>query len=159
MIVVELSPSEVYLSSLIGVRRRVASTSKGYSERNGANRLSEAEAWFANVVGAQGEMAAAKALGAYWPALVNASKGDPDIEPHWQVRALARHDYDLIVRDNDRDDHRYILVTGSGPQFTVHGWIMGADAKRPEWLRDRGGRNMPCYWVPQAALTPIERDA
>jgi hypothetical protein len=124
-------------------------------ERNGASRSSTAEAWFFNVVGAQGEMAAAKALGIYWPASVNAGKEEPDFGDNWQVRTLASHHYDLIVRDNDRDDHRYLLVTGDGPEFVVHGWILGVDAKNPEWRRDRGDRNAPAFWVPQTELIPV----
>lgn len=153
--IVTLTPQECYLSSMVGLRRRLASKTDGKRERNGADRASEAEAWFFNVVGAMGEMAASKALGVYWPASINAPKGDPDMPPDWQVRTLAKHHYDLIVRDDDRDDQRFVLVTGDGPVFQVHGWVLGAEAKRQEWRRDRGARGKPCFWVPRSSLTSI----
>lgn len=158
--IVTLTPQEMYVSSLVGVRRRLASTGAGKQERNGADRLDNAAAWYMNVVGAQGECAAAKALGLYWPASINAAKSEPDIPPDWQVKTLAKDHYDLIVRPNDVMAHRYILVTGDGPSFRVHGWIRGADACRDEWWKDRGGRDKPAWWVPQSHLLPIpEREA
>lgn len=152
MIQVSLSPQEMYLASIVGVRRRLTSR----TERNGADRATTAESWYYNVVGAQGEMAAAKALGLYWAATINAEKGEADIGPDWQVRTLAGHDYDLIVRKDDRSDQKFVLVTGEGPDFRVHGWMLGEDAKRDEWFKDRGGRGKPCWWVPQADLNPIQ---
>lgn len=152
---VMLSPHEMYLASMVGVRRRLASLHAGMSERNGASRHSIAEQWFFNVVGAQGELAAAKALQVYWPASINAKKADADLLPNIQVRTLERHDYDLIVRADDPDGFAYVLVTGSGPQFQVHGWVYGNEAKRAEWLFDRGNRDKPCYWVPQKSLRDL----
>lgn len=156
---VRLNFNEMYLGAMVGVRRRLSSVHAGYGERNGAQRVHEAEAWYFNLVGALGEIAASKAIGAYWPASVKAKKGEPDMPPDWQVRTLASHDYDLIVRDDDADDQRFILVTGNGPEFVVHGWIYGRDAKRPEWRRDRGGRGAPCFWVPQNSLRRIAESA
>ena len=155
MISVVLTANEMYVASMVGLRRRLSSMSLGFLERNGAASASIAEAWYYNIVGAQGEMAGAKALGVYWPASINAAKSDPDMPPDWQVRTRGKSSYDLMIRKDDIDSHKYLLVTGTGPEFLVHGWIYGKDAKQEEWYGVKGVRNNPCFWVPQSALTDI----
>jgi hypothetical protein len=128
---------------------------RGLSECNGLSRKASAEQWFYNIVGACGELAVAKALCRYWPAAINQKKHEPDVHPDIQVRCLALPHYDLIVRQDDPEDFRYVLCLGEPPTFEIPGWIDGASAKRPEWLFDRGDRQRPCFWVPQSALHPI----
>jgi hypothetical protein len=72
------------------------------------------------------------------------------------VRTRSRTDYDLIVRESDDPDQRYILVVGVAPQFDVVGWIVASDARlHPEWRQSHGGRE-EAWFVPQLALNPIE---
>ena len=153
---VKLCPQEGYMSAMVGLRRQLEALRAGFTDRNGAGQLDPARAFFAHINGAQGECAAARALGAYWPMTINAAKALPDLLPDWQVRTRVKHEHDLIVRDDDADEQRFVLVTGTFPDFVVHGWILGRDAKRPEWREDRGERSAPCYWVPQDALHPLE---
>lgn len=156
MIEITLDSQDLYLASIVGVRRRIESMRRGGNERNGLDRKKVAEAWYYNVVGAMGELAAAKALNLHWRASVNAKKNEPDIGEDVQVRTLARGDYDLIVRPDDIDDHRYVLVTGDPPTFRVVGWMKGREAKaNKEWLFDRGNRDVPVFWVPQKHLVPV----
>jgi hypothetical protein len=122
----------------------------------GINAKDVAELYLVDLLGAMGEMAFAKASGLYWPGSVNVGKDEPDIFPDFQVRTARQHSHNLIIRPDDPPHFRYALVTGTGPDFLVHGYILGADAKRPEFLEDRGGRNEPAYWIPPASLKPID---
>lgn len=142
---------ELFLASQIGVKRQVEALKRNLPDRHGAKAD---QGWQVHVEGAAGEMAAAKALGLYWSGSINTFKTGGDIGT-LQVRTRSRHDYDLIVRDSDRDDDRFVLVVGCAPVFDVIGWILGRDAKRQEWTRTHGGRS-EAYFVPQNQLLPIE---
>ena len=144
---------ETSLGYWIGGRRRLASVQKGFKERNGCDRKSHAEQFYFNVVGACGEISVAKLTGRYWLMGINQRKDEPDVAPDIQVRTLESIDYDLIVRPDDPDHFRYVLVLGEPPEFTIPGWIWGHEAKLMEdRLFDRGNRNNPAFWIPQDRL-------
>jgi hypothetical protein len=151
---VVLSAPEMYVAGLVANLRQIAALTKGSVDRFGAEN---GDPWTLHRLGAFGELAVAKHLGIYWPASVNAAKNEPDLPPDIQVRTRGHLFHDLIVRDDDRDDHRYVLVTGQAPNFMVHGYIYGYEARVPTWRLDRGGRGAPCYWVPQSALHRFDR--
>jgi hypothetical protein len=156
-VVVTLTWQEVVQASTVGLRRRIASMQQSFGERNGVARKGAAERWYYNIVGACGELAVAKAVNAYWPSAINQAKDEADVGHDIQVRCLAEPHYDLIVRKDDPDYFRYVLCVGEPPTLTLVGWVWGFEAKRPEWLYDRGERNEECYWVPQAALSQMWR--
>lgn len=107
-----------------------------------------------HVYGAQGELAAAKALNLYPKFDVNGWH-DPDLEPGIQVRARLRKYGELIVRKVDNPDHNYVLVTGEGPEFWVVGWMAGREAMQDKYLSAPGGRP-PAWFVPITDLHPLE---
>lgn len=149
-VTVTLSLSETHAAISVGALRQIEAIRQARPDRHGAKAE---DGWSLHIEGAAGEMAAAKALGRYWDMPVNTYKQGGDVGD-LQVRTRSRHDYELIVRDGDRDGDTFILVTGRIPRFQVHGYIRGRDAKRPEWARNHGGR-ASAYFVPQAALTHI----
>jgi len=108
------------------------------------------------ITGICGEMAAATALNVFWWPSVNTFHATSDLPGGVEVRSTTKTQgrVSLIIRDNDPDDRVYVLVTGEPPTMTVVGWIIGADAKRDEYLSDP--RDMrPAWFVPRRDLNPI----
>jgi hypothetical protein len=149
VIVVTLDWFEVEMAAIVGVRRNLEGLRRGWLPHR---RLGHADlpGWQGHVEGAAGELAVAKLLNRYWSGSINTFKSGGDVGAV-QVRTRSRHDYQLIVRDEDRDADWFVLVTGQAPTFHVHGFIRGGDAKRPEWRHDHGG-HAPAYFIPQPAL-------
>jgi hypothetical protein len=147
---VTLTWHELFLATLVGVKRQIEALRKGKTNSHG---FDGEEGWTVHIEGAAGEMAAAKAMGMYWSAPVNTFKGGGDVGK-LQIRTRSNPNYDLIVREGDRDQDIFVLVTGRAPRFDVIGWIRGGDAKRAEWSKTHGGRP-PAYFVPQDALWGI----
>lgn len=147
---VTLTPVEVELAAMTGVKRQIEALRAGRPDRYGADAH---DGWSLHIEGAAGEAAAAKVLDRYWGATVNTFSSGGDVGL-LQVRTRSRHDYELIVRDKDRHEDAFILVTGTVPRFRVHGWINGRDAKREEWKREHGGRPA-AFFVPQDKLSPL----
>jgi hypothetical protein len=148
---IHLTGAELYLAAQIGVSRQMEAMRKGLPDRHGFDGL---EGWTVHIEGAAGEMAVAKALGVFWGGTVNTFKTTADVGA-LEVRTRSRHDYELLIRENDADEAVFVLVTGRAPDFNVVGWLKGKEAKQPQWIRTHGGRP-PAYFVPHAALHPIE---
>lgn len=140
---------EVSRAALVGVSRNVEASRRGCVS---ARKIEDE--WSAHINGALGECAFAKASGMYWSGSVNTFKA-ADIGDNIQVRTRTRHEYDLIVRDSDKDGDVYVLVTGGPNEFLVHGWIPCADAKDQRYAANYGGYGQ-AYFVPKADLRPIE---
>jgi hypothetical protein len=151
---VELSKAEVMPGALVGVSRRIDSL---FSER--AQTVpgidGDGMGWIRDIEGALAEQAYAKAIDRYWDSsqwrFRSAASGDVG---KFQVRHTTRLDGHLIVRPHDKEADRFVLVVGVCPHYQIVGSILGRDAKQPHFLNDPGGRGVPCWWVPQAALQP-----
>lgn len=142
---VTLTPGEARLAASVGVERRIQSILAGDKQRHGTT-----ETWTLNIDGALGELAAAKALGIYWPATVNTYHRVSDLGDGVEVRTASRDDYGLIIRDGDPDG-KYVLVTGAIPVYYVHGWADRSEVK-PEHCKDFGNGRPPVFVIPQAEL-------
>ena len=149
-VVITLTAMEIMLAAICGARRHMESLLSRRADAHGADAEN---GWTLHIEGAAGEMAFARARGVYWLPTINGFKA-PDVG-RFQVRTRSRHEYDLLVRQDDSDDDMFALVTGKIPTFRVVGVILGRDAKRPEWIQTYGGRE-PAYFVPQSALRPVE---
>jgi len=143
---------EYAMASEVGRLRCLASIRQGLKHKYGMATAG----WTESIEGACGELAVAKLLNIYWDGSVNTFKA-PDVGT-LQVRTRSRHDYDLIVRPEDSGDEKFVLVTGVAPEYVVRGWMLGKDAKRPEFLKTYGNRH-PAYFVPQDKLLSIDEVA
>lgn len=149
MIDVLLTPYELEMAAIQGMRRQIEAVQKGLGHIAGYEGIG----WDIHIEGAAGELAFAKAINRYWSGSVNTFKTGGDVGA-LQVRTRSKHSYELLVRDGDRDDDLFVLVTGTAPHFKVWGWIYGRDAKRPEWKQTHGNRPA-AYFVPHGALIPL----
>lgn len=146
---VHLSWHESAMASEVGRLRQLAAIKSGLLDRHGY----AGQGWSEHIEGAIGELVVAKVLGIYWDGSVNTfSRSDlPGVE----VRTRSEPYYDLIVRENDKDDAVFVLVTGKCPSYVVRGWLKGREAKQQQWLKNHGGRP-PAFFVPQEALKPLK---
>lgn len=134
------------IAAHVGCMRHLAALKAGLKDKHGA----EGGGWQLHIDGALGELAVAKATKMYWSAGINTFSAS-DLGENVQVRTRSRHDYELIVRDNDSESDTFVLVTGIAPSYKVRGWINGSAAKRNEWLCAHGGREA-AYFVPIDSL-------
>lgn len=143
---------EVSRAALVGVSRNVEALRRGYQN----SRPTREKDWDIHILGALGECAFAKATNRYWNGSVNTFKSGGDIGEIVQIRTRSRHDFDLIVRDDDKDNDIFVLVTGGPIEFEVQGWMKASDAKRPEYRANYGNYGN-AYFVPKHDLFPVDR--
>lgn len=150
---VTLSGYEMLLAGQAGVMRQVEAIRRGRKDAYGF----KGDAWGVHIEGAGGELAVAKLVGAYWNACVRNPDELPGDVGNYEVRTPSRPNSRLIVHPQDPDDRPFVLVTGTMPNYTIHGYILGSDAKQQQWWEDPvGGR--PAYFVPQSALLPMSQE-
>jgi len=149
---VVLSESEMKLAAMVGVNRNVESMSKGLKDKHGFT----GDGWSVHIEGACGELAFAKYRNRHWSGSVNTFKRGGDVG-EVQVRTRSRHDYDLIVRQDDKDDDYFVLVTGTAPEFRIRGFIVARDAKQMGDCINEHGSRPPAWFIPAGKLRPVLR--
>lgn len=150
MSAVMLTRMEAAMALHVGVMRHMTSVFRGRQDRHGA-----ALSWDLHLEGACGELAYCKHAGIFWDGSIDVFKR-PDIGGSIQIRTRSRHDYELIVRDDDADTDWFVLITGRMPRFEIRGCLRGADAKRAEWRQTHGDREA-AFFVPTKELLGVER--
>ena len=148
-----LTGYEMFMAAMVGVRRQIEAIQDGRTPNAGY----KGSGWEIHVEGAAAELAFARFRNLYWSGSVNTFRQGGDVGPV-QVRCRSQSHFDLIVRDGDRDEDVFVLVTGAIPRFEIVGWIRGGDAKQPQWRQEHGGRPS-AFFVPQSALQPFEARA
>jgi len=53
----------------------------------------------------------------------------------------------LLIRPEADDDVKFVLVKGGMPDYELIGWIMGGDAKKPEFLDKPDWKRPELYCV------------
>lgn len=142
---VTLNWYEAAMASEVGRLRQLSSIKRQSPDAHGFDGVG----WSEHIEGACGELAVAKYLGVYWDGSVDTFTAN-DL-PGLQVRTRSSHRWELIVRPDDDDATRWVLVTGRCPAYRVRGWIHGREAKRDDWWQTHGGRP-GAYFVPHDAL-------
>lgn len=160
---VVLTWNEVASAAYLGIWRRIVSRRNDEQRAARGERVSyqsgfRKNGWEIDIMGSIAELVVAKHLGIYWEPK-NETYKDPDVGTCWQVRWRDTEDgrvqRELIVRDDDPDDHRYILVTGNNRTYYVHGWIAGREAKLGQ--QKNHGNYGAAWFVPADQLKPLTK--
>lgn len=135
---------EVSRAAGIGVTRHIESRKRGFYRPSwkGAD-------WDVDITGALGECAFAKAANLYWAGGVNTFRL-PDVG---KIQVRWRSQPSLAVKHTDADDEVFVLVTGGPQEFTIHGWLLGKEAKVDSYRKDLG--HGEAFFVPQESLRPV----
>jgi hypothetical protein len=151
-IAVVLTDIELYYARSVGRERHESSLAFGFRDKHGCPGGEDI-----SLLGACGELAYCKAVGAEWSASIFSFKG-ADHGLNIQIRTspckkqIPPADFgNLIIRDDDNDDHYFVLVVGNPPHFLIKGWIAGRDAKVDKWKNNHAGRP-PAWFVPHRHL-------
>ena len=150
MSVVTLSWMEVRVAAVAGVDRRIRALAHGLADFHPGAASKSERGWELDIQGALAEMAAAKVLDLYW---AGGWPKDGDVARH-QIRSTVLQDGRLVVNTDDPDDCPFILVVGAPPRLRIPGWMSGREAKQARWWQ--AGVQWPAFFVPQAALHPME---
>jgi len=147
-VVIKLTTYEMMMAANIGVMRQVESIKYNMQPKYGSD--SEGD-WQKHIESAMTECVMAKYKNVFW---CKRDRKDPDVGD-FEVRASQRPDARLIIHHDDFDDRAYWLVTGKNGTYTVHGYMMGRDAKNQKyWTDPKTGR--PAFFVPQSDLIQPE---
>jgi hypothetical protein len=148
---INLTPAECYQAATCGIQRSLRAISRGSK-----HRLDSIGGWNQHIEGAAGELAAAKALGVYWPASVDLFQA-ADIQAFGRGLEIKTNlsrpeDGDLMVHQTPapKPDTVYILVRGQIPTFNVIGWIRGSQLTAQHVRTLAAGHSV--FIVPNAEL-------
>lgn len=143
--VIELSLQEIFVASQVGILRQCEDIKAAKKSFIGEKQDT---AWQRHIEGALSECAMAKYLNVYWN---KAAWFHPDVGDV-EVRATQHENGSLIIRDRDKDDTKYYLLTGINGKYTVRGYMYARDAKKPQYFMSKVAGRPPSYFVPQSDL-------
>jgi hypothetical protein len=63
----------------------------------------------------------------------------------------------LRPKDEPRADRVFISVLSFMPWFDVVGWIVGREGMKEQWFREGTPGFPKCWYVPRAALHPMDK--
>ena len=145
--IVQLDMAEMTMATMVAGMRRGESKVNNRVDNHGFNGE---KAWDIEIEGCAAEMAYCKFRNKYWSGSVGSFK-KADSGDNVQIRHTVLEQGRLIVRNDDNNDHYYVLVVGKAPTMRIVGWIKGSDAKMPGFKTAPNGRE-PAYFIPQNHL-------
>src|SRR5215470_12976003 len=155
MTCVTLSWFEAYFGAWTGVQRQLHALRDGLSDSHGCDHE---DSWTKHIEGASAELAVAKYYDRYWEPRINTFKTKADVSQRYEVRWRSKPDYELIIRQNDPDDHIAILVFGKSPHFIIQGFYPIGEAKNhQEWFKSPNNRP-PAWFIPNSSLRELTPD-
>lgn len=145
----EMTYTEQAIAAAVGLARREASRLR--KDRDILYDKQEDEHLEVNIWGAMGEAAYSILFGVPWSMSVDTFHTEPDFPPDVDVKHRRALGKPLIVREDSRDDWRYVAAaTRPDGRVQFDGWLWGSEAKT--WpLSDPGGW-LPAHFVPVSLL-------
>lgn len=148
--IVKFRLDEAFLIAISGLMRRFLHIKLGTSQPHGASNTD----WQMDIQGAFGEAALAKHLNVWWMGVGTMGKDVGD----FQIRCSDYENASLIVRQKDKDNEIFVLVTGYGLKYKLCGWCYGYEAKQAKYIKTTTPRDRlyPAYFVPQSDLRSMD---
>ena len=151
MIEVTLCEHECKLAVAEGQYRRFLAIERHLHWQNGKDERSEER----DSEAAASEITVAKAFDRYPYSYFQGNPGGVDVSKDIEVKWTPRSNGCLLVKSKEISNpkHRYILVTGTMPNFILRGWAYGYEAQLDEWWRPEA----QAYFFPQDRLHELRR--
>lgn len=143
--IIELTIHEILVASQVGILRQCEDIKAAKKSFIGEKQDT---AWQRHIEGALSECAMAKFLNVYWSKSPWYNPDVGDVE----VRTTAHEHGRLIIRDRDKDDTKYYLLTGINGKYHIRGYMYARDAKKEKYLDQPVAGRPPSYFVPQSDL-------
>jgi len=143
--IIELSIHEILVASQVGVLRQCEDIKASKKSFTGEKQDT---AWQRHIEGALSECAMAKFLNVYWN---KAPWFAPDVG-EVEVRVTALDYGRLIIKEQDKDDMKYYLLTGINGKYNVRGYMYAREAKQEKYLSQPSPDRPAAYFVPQSDL-------
>jgi hypothetical protein len=153
MKIIKLTPAEMAVAGLVASMRRIKAIELNRKPRYGAPMT--VGVWDMEMNSCFAEMGVAKHFNKYWAPAVGVV-GIVDVGGVIEVRSRQKAGHRLIMHQDDHDDRPYVLVHIEPPIIGLVGWLMGGEAKNPEWWSDPQGTNRHAFFVPDGALHSID---
>lgn len=142
---IELSIHEILVATQVGILRQCEDIKANKKPFIGEKKEL---GWQRHIEGALSECAMAKYLNVYWNKSPWFNPDVGDIE----VRTTHYDTGRLIIRDRDKDDTKYYLLTGLNGTYHVRGYMYARDAKQSKYLDAPVEGRPASYYVPQSDL-------
>ena len=153
-ILIDLTTEEKEIAFKEAHRRHLQSKSLKQTPRNGGPAQDQ-KGLEIDIAGALGEMAAAKFLDQkQFVFEFNRNWGVYDLPPNIDVKTALGHYRRLRVFLDEKPSKLFVHVTYKYEQLRIHGWAIGGEVMKKEYIEDPVGRRA-AYFVPNTELKPI----
>lgn len=145
---VTLTPIEIEFSTYVGYLLALYGAFHGKFDKYPDPKQSKFDTY---IQGMLGEQAYCKSRNLFWEMRMHSYK-KADVGNKTQIKTNPYPDGDLIVRDEDIDDHFCVLVTGKMPTYTLRGWMLAETAKKLKQYYKKPNSMPNAYFIPQYLL-------
>jgi len=153
-ILIDLTNEEKEVAFKEASRRHLQSKFLKQTPRNGGPSQDQ-KGLEIDCAGALGEMAAAKFLEQkQFVFTFNKNWGVYDLPPNIDVKTALGHYRRLRIFLDENPRKLFVHVTYKYEQLRIHGWAIGGDVMKKQFIEDPVGRR-PAYFVPNTELKPI----